>query len=115
MRTITRLATIAAISSTVIVGAPLAAQADTPGCVTQAEFQHIHRGMSKTQVRRSFDTDGHREFVSTTGGMRDEYRTYRVCPGWGSPRWSDVSINFDNDRTRGSGMRVFTKSSLIMH
>jgi hypothetical protein len=115
MRSITtRLVLALAVSLGVVVGAPVAAQADTVGCVTQAEFQRVHRGMSKTRVRHIFDTRGHRESVSSFGHHRDEFRSYRVCSSWGSPRWSDVSINFDNYSTRGRGMRVYSKSSFIM-
>lgn len=115
MRTITARFTLAlAISLGVVTGAPVAAQADTVGCVTRAEFQHVHRGMSKTRVRHIFDTRGHRQSISSFGHHRDEFRTYRVCRSWGNPRWSDVTINFDNYSSRGSGMRVYSKSSFIM-
>jgi len=114
MRAITRLVLALAVSLGVIVSAPLAAQADTAGCVTKAEFQRIHKGMTKTRVRRIFDTRGHRQSISSSGRMRDEYRTYRVCRSWGSPRWSDVTINFDNYSSNRSGLRVYSKSSFIM-
>jgi hypothetical protein len=34
------------------------ASADTPGCVTRAEFRNVSEGMSKHRVHRIFDTRG---------------------------------------------------------
>lgn len=106
----------AVVAATSIVIAPGVAQADTQGCVTHNEYQHIDRGMTKAQVTRIFDTNGHRTSASSFGGNRDEFRSYKVCSSWGSPRWSDVSINFDNymnPRHRLGGMRVYGKSNFI--
>lgn len=36
------------------------AQADTPGCVTRAEYRHVHKGMTKERVHRIFDARAHR-------------------------------------------------------
>ena len=90
---ITRIATIAAISSTVVVGAPLAAQADTPGCVTRAEYSHVHKGTTKARVSRIFDTSGHRQVIARSGRFTSEIRSYRTCS-----RYSVVSISFGNGK-----------------
>jgi hypothetical protein len=37
-----------------LVAVPTSARADTPGCVTRAEFRSVHRGMPKTRVEAIF-------------------------------------------------------------
>ena len=53
-----------------------AAQADTPGCVSKGEFDHVHTGMSMSRVHRLFDTNG-RLGVAASGFS---IRKYRPCP-----------------------------------
>jgi hypothetical protein len=77
LRTITRLAAVAAISSGVLVGAPLAAQADTPGCVTRAEFHRVHRGMTPRRVHRIFGARAHS--LARAHGLN--YLWYDRCQG----------------------------------
>lgn len=71
--------------------APMPATADTPDCVVRSEFRHVHRGLSRTRVRRIFDTAG--RLNSIAGGH--EVRTYRACH---RPRQSFVSVHFSNGK-----------------
>lgn len=107
------LAASAVMGTGLVLAAPVAAHADTPNCVGRAEFRQVHRGMTKRKVHRIFDVRGKRTSVSTYGRDRDEYRSYRVCRGWGNPRWSSVDLNFDNYMSNRSGMRLYSKSSYI--
>lgn len=110
-----KLVTTGLVAAGLFALTPMApASADTPGCVTRAEFQRVDRGMLNRRVHRIFDTDG-RLSSSSRGGGGDSWREYRVCRSWGSPRWSDVSINFDNYsfRNRGPGMRLYSKDAYI--
>jgi hypothetical protein len=54
------------------------AQADTPGCVTKAEFGRVHNGMPKKKVHRIFDARG-----SLTGLGPPEIRHYEPCKAAG--------------------------------
>ena len=54
----------AALAAPLLVAAP--ASADTPGCVSRAEYRQVHSGMTKAWVRSIFDTKGF--FVSGGGG-----------------------------------------------
>jgi hypothetical protein len=51
------------------------AMADTPRCVTRAEFRHVHNGMTKHRVHRIFDTRG----TFGDGGAGGYSRLYRQC------------------------------------
>lgn len=74
------------------VGVP-AAQADTPRCVTKAEYRQVHRGMAKGRVHRVFDVRGRRVAFSKHRRVTSEIRRYRTCR-----RRSAVSIAFGNGR-----------------
>lgn len=85
-----------AASTTVILGgsafiAP-AAQADTPGCVTRAEYRSVSKGMTKPKVHGIFDTDGRRMSIASSGGYSSEVRTYKTC----SP-YSSVAISWNKN------------------
>ena len=58
-----RRAVLGIVASTAAIGGTLAlsdtASADTPACVTTAEFRQAKRGMTKRQVDRIFDVHGH--------------------------------------------------------
>jgi hypothetical protein len=58
----------------VIVGMSSAANADTPGCVTRAEFRQIQMGMPKPRVERIYDTAGRHTFWP-----EKRARLYRQC------------------------------------
>lgn len=78
-----------------LIAAP--AQADTPGCVSHAEFDNMIRGLSTSQVAGRFDTSG-----SYDGSSEDNFRrTYNAC--WTGSRevvvryslTSGVSVSWD--------------------
>jgi hypothetical protein len=73
--------------ATIAVATP--ALADTPGCVSRAEYRQVHRGMTKPHVHRIFDTAGHRD--AAHGNI--EVRGYRTCP-----RHSAVSLTYRKRR-----------------
>lgn len=75
------------------------AAADTPGCVTRAEFRQVHDGMTKGLVHRIFDTAGHRESIGSGG----ESREYRTCAG---NSYSYASVDYER---RNGAWRVWFK------
>jgi hypothetical protein len=64
-----------AMSSFGAVALAPAASADTPGCVTRAEYRQVYQHMTIKQVHAVFDTVGtvHRKFSD------GQSRMYRVC------------------------------------
>lgn len=77
------------------ISAPVA-HADTPRCVTKAEYERVHQGMTKRRVHRIFDVRGHRTVISRGGGVVVEVRRYRTCR-----RDSAVSVAYENRRVSG--------------
>ncbi len=69
------------------------AYADTPRCVTRAEYERVDAGMSKRRVHRIFDTRGRRTAISSSGGATAEVRSYRPCR-----RHSAVSVAYRSGR-----------------
>lgn len=69
------------------------AHADTPRCVTRAEYERVHNGMSKRRVHRIFDIRGRRVAISSSGGITSEIRRYRTCRSN-----SAVSVAYGNGR-----------------
>ena len=98
------LAATAVASFGVVALAP-AASADTPGCVTRAEFRQVHKGMTKTRVHRVFDTSGRRQAIAHSGGYTSEIRSYNPCS-----RYSAVSLGFDSGP--GEPLRLNAKSAV---
>jgi hypothetical protein len=78
---------LALIVTSIGIGAP-AAYADSAGCVSKAEYRHVHGGMQMWRVHRIFDTRGHHVV-----GRVVEVRSYRGCP-----RHSAVSITYRHRR-----------------
>lgn len=70
-----------------------AAQADTPRCVTRAEFRSVHVGMPKARVHRIFDIRGRRVTFARTGRFTSEVRRYRPCS-----RRTAISVSYANHR-----------------
>jgi hypothetical protein len=83
------IAVLLAVGS--VFAAPTAAQADTPGCVTRAEFRQVHDGMPMARVHRIFDTDGHQSSVIVVGGQVHVARNYVACH---RPRQSFVQVHY---------------------
>lgn len=65
------------------------AQADTPGCVSHAEFNNMVTGLAPGQVAARFDTDG------SFRGSGDAFfsRTYNPC--WDDPGDKRVVVWYD--------------------
>lgn len=82
-----------------------AAQADTPGCVTRAEYRSVQKGMPKAKVHGIFDIDGRRISIATSGGYASEVRTYRTC----SP-YSTVAISWS--KRPGGVWKLAAKSAV---
>ncbi len=70
-----------------------AAAADTPGCVTRAEYRNVHKGMTKARVARIFDTAGKRDAFARSGQYTSEIRSYNTCS-----KYSAVAISYGNGR-----------------
>lgn len=91
----------------VVVAGP--ASADSPGCVTGAEFRRIDKGMTRMRVQRIFDTKG-RSLFRNPGAVHNSARTYRMCVRWRrGTGHSQVQIQFNNYATRGGPQRVVHK------
>jgi hypothetical protein len=58
-----------------LLAIPEAAVADTPGCVTRAEFRKVNDGMSMRRVHRIFDTNG----VKAEAPIGRKQRWYDKC------------------------------------
>ncbi|MDX6316737.1 MAG: hypothetical protein QOD35_137 [Nocardioidaceae bacterium] len=67
------LVATAAISTFGVVAVAPSASADTPGCVTRAEYRQVQTGMHIKRVHTIFDTRG---AAYGTSGLK---RIYRVC------------------------------------
>jgi hypothetical protein len=86
----------------VILASP--GHADTPGCVTKAEFQQAPKGMRIIRVHAIFDTSG--RFLD--GGAGGFARRYRFCEGAAdSARTSNFTIIYA--AKRNGTTRVNTK------
>ena len=95
-RTIIRATAVATTGVVMSTGAVMMtaspASADTPGCVTRAEYDHVSKGMRKVRVHRIFDTRG----TFGDGGAGGYSRLYKECrklpPGdgcWAIVEYSD--------------------------
>ncbi len=63
------------LACSALLAVPLTAAADTPGCVTRAEFRKVQDGMAMRRVHRIFDTNGEKA-VAPWG---KEQRWYDKC------------------------------------
>src|SRR5262245_52026851 len=97
-----KLVCLLAGGAMVLVAAP-PASADTAGCVTRGEFQHVKQGMTKEKVRQIFDTPGKRQELMTFRGFAAEVRSYRACSSQ-----SIVAVAFDRN-AHGKPFRVVKK------
>jgi hypothetical protein len=70
------------------------AMADTPGCVTKAEFQAAVKGWSIQRVHNKFDTHGAQEwfFSATAYTPAEQTRECRACA---HPSYSLVSVDYE--------------------
>ena len=91
-------ALVLAVAGMVLAATP--AQADSPRCVSKAEYHRVHRGMSRGAVHAVFDTRGRRRAFSRVGRFTSEVRVYRGCP-----RRSVVSVSYARGRLSGKSAR----------
>ncbi len=86
---------------------PTPAAADTPGCVTRAEYLQVQRGYTRLQVRTVFDTPGARIYFARSGNLRVEIRGYETC------RFAVVTAAFARE---GNGpWRLVAKEGQFLH
>src|SRR3712207_2169074 len=104
---------LAASTLTVGLVAPLAltvapASADTPTCVSKAEFKAVKRGWTITRVANRFDVPGKQTFFDsgdpTYGIPAFQSRDYTACPDS-----SSVWLNFE--KKSGDKWRMTSKSA----
>jgi hypothetical protein len=55
------------------------ALADTPDCVTRAEYRAVHTEDSIRRVHRVFDIRGRRLWIDGEGDYKTQKRRYRTC------------------------------------
>jgi hypothetical protein len=91
------------LASAGVVGPAGPANADTPHCVTRAEFNQVHRGMYKAHVHRIFDFKG----VWHGGGAGGYDRAYVECTPHGHA--CRVVIEYRANGRTGVA-RVYTKA-----
>ena len=102
----------AALMTGTLLIAPLTiaspAAADTPGCVTKAEFKTVKKGWGMARVHRVFDTKGKQVlFISGTEYFPAmQSREYKACK---KPKWSWVSVDFQ--KKPGRPWRLTGKSA----
>ncbi len=103
-----RIATVAAgFLAATAPSAMTPAQADSPGCVTKAEYRAVDKEMLKSKVHRIFDTNGKRLYMDH-GQITNEGREYRVCrhPRSGG---SYVQVQYNNYEQGDGPLRVGRK------
>jgi hypothetical protein len=92
-RILTTVAAAAVLAGGLTMTTPDLASADTPRCVSKAEFRQVKKGMSKSRVAGIFDTAGKRDAISSGGGYTFEIRSYKSCTRFGA-----VAIGFSNGK-----------------
>ena len=97
---------VTTLFGTTLLAAPAAQASGTPGCVTRAEYRHVHKGMTKVKVHQKFGTAGKRMSRAASGGYVSEVRTYRVC----HQRFSSIAISFS--KNPGGVLRLDYKSAV---
>ena len=88
-------------------GLPVAAAADTPGCVTKQEYRAAETGWKLTRTHHRFDTSGEQvdyyEGDPGTGAPERQTRAYDRCSG-------DAPVHVDYTREAGEPWRISYKS-----
>ena len=105
-RTAALIAVLVAVASAAM---PVAASANTPGCVTKAEYRSAHSGYTMTRVHRNWDTSGHRVSLAQSGGYAASVRTYRTC----GSRYGSVAVAWD--KKPGGAWRLSAKSAVWVY
>ncbi len=99
-------ATAALVLASISLAIP-SASADTPGCVTRAEFLQARRGMTPRQVSAIFDVPGRVSFLSGFDGWSLQSRDYHGCK-----RYSYISVDFERDG--GNPYRMTSKTGSFL-
>jgi hypothetical protein len=95
------------LMATLVMGG--SAAADTPGCVTRAEYGRVHDGMTSGKAHDIFDTNGTSLFENP-GAVHNSAREYRMCAAWRAATGdSKVQIQYNNYATHGGPQRVVHK------
>ncbi len=86
----------AALVAGVLTSAPLvlanpAWAADTPGCVTRAEFKKVSKGMTKQRVTRIFDNRGKLSSYYAYDGDVYTTREYNPCA-----KYASIYVDYKN-------------------
>jgi len=105
-RRLAALAIAPVLAATAVIASPPAAQADTRGCVTKAEYKKVKKGMKIERVHRVFDTAGKKESRAASGGYVFMVRSYKVC----NSRWSAVAVGFE--KSPGTAMKLSAKNAV---
>ena len=85
------------------------ADADTPGCVSGAEYRKIHKGMARGKVHRIFDTNGTSLFENP-GAVHNSAREYRMCAGFAAATGeTKVQVQYNNYAADGGPQLVVLK------
>jgi len=87
-----RLAVSVALAVAAVPLSVAPASADTPGCVTRAEFYAVHKGDTMARVHRVWDTDGRFRFFSQ-GVMN---RGYKICNVQGTNVFAEYTKRADD-------------------
>lgn len=97
-RALSLILTLGITSAGLAVTAP-AASADTPGCVSRAEFRRVEKTMQIARVHRIFDTSG----KQTSVGFGYQSREYKACS---DPKYGFVYVDYQR---RDGTWRVTSK------
>ncbi|MEJ7796306.1 MAG: hypothetical protein WKF50_12200 [Nocardioides sp.] len=104
-----RIAVLAILPSLVtgaVVSTVVPSYADTPGCVTKAEYKSVKKGMKMGKVHGILDTVGHQESKATSGGYVFLIRSYKVC----SAPYSSVVMGFE--KSPGTTLKMSNKTAV---
>jgi hypothetical protein len=103
-----KLAILAAMAAATSIGVVAPASADTPRCVSRAEFRAVKDGWSITRVYNRFDVTGSQDWYQAGDREYDwpatQGRSYRACTRYGT-----VFVDFE--RYPGDVWRVTSKSA----
>ena len=108
-----RLAVSALTAGIMLLALPMfvagPAGADTPGCVSRAEYARVKDDMARGKVHDIFDTNG-RSLFRNPGVVHNSAREYRMCAAWKAASGdSRVQIQYNNYAARGGPQRLVHK------
>ncbi len=96
------------IVASALVLVPSAPSGAAAPCVSKAEFDRIHSGM--TIQKLGVVLDGQTPFATTDGKGNQHYRWYDACDGWEPDR--DVKVRYPQAAV---GRRAVTKKALAVY